>query len=72
MNILKLILSIKDTIKESYGMHLKSPISFHSTPEQDIKMLKMIREEIKNPPFYHGVFHNCIFWAVGAINYGME
>ena len=51
---------------------MKSPISFHSTPEQDIKMLKTIREEIKNRPFYHGLFHNCIFWAIGAINYGME
>lgn len=72
MNIFKLILPMKGTINESYGMHLKSPISFYSTPEQDIKMLKTIREEIKNRPFYHGLFHNCILWTIGAINYGME
>ena len=58
-------------IEERAGLNLAAPITLKSTPEQDIKMLEMIREEMKSPPFYNGAFHNCLFWSVGAINYGM-
>lgn len=71
LNMLKSVWKAKGVIDETYGLNLKAPITIKSTPQQDIKMLKMIREEKKSPPFYNGVFHNCVFWSVGAINYGM-
>lgn len=71
LNMLKTVWKAKGVIDETYGLALKAPITIKSTPQQDIKMLKMIREEKKSPPFYNGAFHNCVFWSVGAINYGM-
>ena len=56
---------------ESHGLTLEARITLKSTPEQDIKMLEMIRKEIGSPPFYNALFHNCVFWSVGAVNYGM-
>jgi len=61
----------KGLITESPGIGLQNPISFKSTPCQDIKMAAMIREEAKNPPFYNIIFHQCLFWSVGALQYGM-
>ena len=58
-------------IEERDGLCLVAPITVKSSPEQDRKMLKMIRSEIRHPPFYSPLFHNCIFWSVGALNYGM-
>ena len=40
-------------------------------PEQDIVMYNLIKKDIANPPFYNLIFHQCIFWSVGAVNYGM-
>lgn len=57
---------------ERDGMHLKAPITLKSSPEQDVKMYNMIQKEIANPPFYNLLFHQCVFWSVGAINYGMQ
>ena len=71
LNMLKTVWKAKGVIDETYGLALKAPITIKSTPQQDIKMLKMIREEKKSPPFYNGAFHNCVLWSVGAINYGM-
>ena len=71
LNMLKSVWKAKGVIVETYGLALQAPITIKSTPQQDIKMLKMIREEKKSPPFYNGAFHNCVFWSVGAVNYGM-
>lgn len=59
-------------IVETEGLALEKPITIESTPEQDMKMKEMIDEQKKNPPFYNGLFHQCLFWAVGAIQYGMD
>ena len=61
----------KGAIMERDGMHLKAPITLKSSPEQDLKMYNMIQKEIANPPFYNMLFHQCVFWSVGAVNYGM-
>ena len=61
----------RGVITERRGNHLVAPIKLTSTPVQDIKMLNMIREEMKHPPFYNVVFLNCVFWSVGAVNYGL-
>jgi len=71
LNMIKSVWKARGVINETYGLTLEAPITIKSTPRQDIKMLKMIREEKKSPPFYNGAFHNCVFWSVGAINYGM-
>ena len=60
----------RGVITERRGNHLVAPIKLKSTPVQYIKMLNMIRDEMKHPPFYNGAFFNCIFWSVGAVNYG--
>ena len=70
-NLLKSWAKAEGEIEESYGLCLKVPVTISSTPQQDIKMLRTIRQEAKNPPFYNGLFHNCVFWSVGAVNYGM-
>ena len=62
----------RGAIMERDGMHLKAPITLKSSPEQDVKMYNMIQKEIANPPFYNLLFHQCVFWSVGAINYGMQ
>ena len=62
----------KGRITESQGLWLERPITVNSTPCQDRKMLEMIREEALNPPFYNGVFHQCLFWSVGALQYGLQ
>ena len=59
-------------IVSSSGLTLIAPITLKSCPSQDVKMFSMIKDEMRNPPFYNGVFHNCLFWSVGAINYGMS
>ena len=61
----------KGQIDERRGLKLKAPITIKSSPKQDIAMLKMLRKDKEKPPFYQALFHNCIFWSVGAINYGM-
>ena len=61
----------KGAICERDGLHLKAPITLKSNPKQDIKMYDMIQKDIANPPFYNLLFHQCVFWSVGAINYGM-
>ena len=62
----------KGRIKESSGLLLERPITVKSTPSQDRKMLEMLREEALHPPFYNGVLHQCVFWSVGALQYGMQ
>ena len=71
INALKAMWEAKGMIKESQGLNLSAPITIKSTPQQDIKMLDMIRKEKSSPPFYSALFHNCIFWSVGALFYGM-
>lgn len=71
INALKAMWKAKGMIKESQGLNLSAPITIKSTPQQDIKMLDMIRKEKSSPPFYSALFHNCIFWSVGALFYGM-
>jgi len=61
----------KGKIVESSGLMLEKPITIKSCPSQDRKMLEMIRDEAKHPPFYNGAFHQCVFWSVGALQYGM-
>jgi hypothetical protein len=72
LNLIKSIAAGDGVIEESEGLHVKAPVTIKSTPEQDKKMLNMIRREMANPPFYNPIFHNCIFWSVGAVNYGMQ
>ena len=72
LNVLSSIIVAKGWIRERNGLWLKAPITFKSTPEQDVEMLKIIRKEAKNPPFYNPIFFNCVFWSVGAVNYGMD
>ena len=71
LNLVKAAWKAEGVIVESHGLTLEAPITLKSTPEQDIKMLEMIRKEIGSPPFYNALFHNCVFWSVGAVNYGM-
>ena len=71
VNLVKSIAVGDGIITEREGLCIKAPVTIKSTPEQDRKMLKMIRSEMANPPFYSPLFHNCIFWSVGALNYGM-
>lgn len=59
-------------IEEDNGLKLDSPITVESSPCQDIKMLEMLRDEAKDPPFYNAIFHQCVFWSVGALQYGMD
>ena len=61
----------KGAISQREGLHLQAPITLKSTPEQDIVMYNLIKKDIANPPFYNLIFHQCIFWSVGAVNYGM-
>ena len=62
----------KGRITISDGLTLQSPVTIQSKPCQDIKMRKMLEKEAKNPPFYNALFHQCIFWSVNAIQYGMD
>ena len=71
LNLAKAAWKAEGVIEETSGLNLKAPIALKSSPEQDIKMLNMIRQEIGSPPFYNAFFHNCVFWSVGAVNYGM-
>ncbi len=66
------IWSGRGRISESPGLVLDSPIAVRSTACQDRKMLEMIRGEAADPPFYSFLFHNCMFWSVGALQYGMQ
>ena len=70
--ILGVVWKARGRIVSSPGLTLDAPITLKSCPSQDVKMFSMIKEEMKNPPFYNGAFHNCLFWSVGAINYGMS
>lgn len=62
----------KGKILERYGLHLKAPIRFKSSPEQDIMMEKLIQEDIISPLVYNVLIQNCIVWAVDAIAYGLD
>jgi RHS repeat-associated protein len=62
----------KGVIIESPGMTLQQHHVIFSSPEEDISMIKKIREEMKNPPRYNFFFNNCIKWALKAIEYGRE
>ena len=70
--ILGVVWKARGRIVSSPGLTLDASITLKSCPSQDVKMFSMIKEEMKNPPFYNGAFHNCLFWSVGAINYGMS
>jgi RHS repeat-associated protein len=70
--ILGAVWKARGRIVSSPGLNLVAPITFKSCPSQDVKMFSMIKDEMRNPPFYNGAFHNCLFWSVGAINYGMS
>ena len=72
LNTLTSIAACKGWIYERNGLCLVAPITLSSTPDEDVMMLKMIREQAKDPPFYSPVFFNCIFWSVGAVNYGKK
>jgi hypothetical protein len=59
-------------IVESSGLQLESPVTMTSSPCQDIKMLEMLRKEAQQPPRYVAAFFQCVFWSVGAVQYGMD
>ena len=59
-------------ISEREGNTLVEPFTIFSAPQQDVEMMKRIRSEVGNPPFYSFFFNNCIHWANRAIGYGMD
>lgn len=59
-------------ITKNEGFHLSAPAKILSTPCQDRKMQELADKDMKNPPYYNSIGFNCLFWAVGAINYGMD
>ena len=62
----------RGVVKERGGLKLHSPQTLESSPCQDIRMLEMLRKDVANPPFYSVLTHNCVFWSVGAVQYGMD
>lgn len=55
----------------SEGLNLGNPITFGSTPCEDIAMLAELQRQVSNPSPFSALLHNCIWWSVGAVNYGM-
>jgi hypothetical protein len=55
----------------SNGLNLDNPITFKSTPCEDVAMLAELERQVANPLPYSAIGHNCIWWSVGAVNYGM-
>lgn len=60
------------TITENEGNTLVNPHVIPSSPKQDIEMLKRIRAQLSDPPFYSFFFNNCIHWATTVIDYGID
>lgn len=53
-------------------VNLKDYYYFPSSREQDEKLITFLREQIKNPPVYNFMTHNCIHWALEVFFIGME
>ena len=60
------------TITENEGNTLVNPHVIPSSQKQDIEMLKRIRAQLSDPPFYSFFFNNCIHWATTVIDYGID
>lgn len=58
-------------LTQTKGLNLDAPVTQTSCPCEDIEMLRMMREEAKNPPPYSALFYDCIWWAVGAYSHGL-
>lgn len=71
-NIIASSVKGRGRVAKSDGITLKSPIPVPSSPCQDIKMLELLEKDLANPPFYSAIAFNCLFWSVGALQYGMD
>jgi|GEM_PF-6032823 len=59
-------------VVETSGLVLEAPTKITSSPCQDIKMLKLLRRDVHNPPKYVALTHQCIKWSADAIGYGWD
>ena len=63
-------LCYKGFIVRTGGLQLQNPITIPSSPCEDRKMLQDLEDQRADPPCFSGLAFNCVFWSVGAVNYG--
>lgn len=67
------LLAGQGIVVKHHGIDLKEGyFTMPSTPEQDAVLLQYLERQLKNPPVYSVLFHNCETWSKRAFGIGIE